>query len=525
MNAFKEVTQKVTGGWKNIDSGKKKALFLAITAIILFGILYSAYSQKVTYGTLFTNLELQDAALIAQDLEANGKVKYKLENGGKDILLDTKYIDKYRLELATKGMMPKNSMGYEIFDNMGMMVTDEDRKIMYQRALEGELQRSIMSIGEIENARVHLVMSEESIFDTERREASASVILNLKLGSTISPESVTGIVALITGAVDNLPEAQVKVIDSKGNLLNFGMANGDGPSIGLVDQQREIKKSFEKEIENNILGLLGPAFRADKIKIAVYADLDFNAQEQTVISYENPVKRSEQYSAAGNDISSGGVMEDPVGENTQNVLDGGEGSLSSFEGTVNYELTETKTSTVKAPGKVEKISTSVLYDGNLSATQIASIRNLVSTATGYDDLRGDLISVEGVEFDRSYQEEMDKQLEKEKLENAANMSFMDKYQDYIYLGLFGLLGLVIIISVLKIAFGKKKKKNRRGEDMDMIMEAPTQMEPELGQKVDIIEEVYKKFEVKENQQEKQVKEYAGEHPEIAADLIKAWMKD
>lgn len=523
MNAFKEGTQKIIGGWKNLDSGKKKALVLAVTAITLFAVLYTVYSQKVTYGTLFTNLEIQDAALIAQDLEANGKVKYKLENGGKDILMDVKHIDKYRLELATKGMMPQNSMGYEIFDNMGMMVTDEDRRIMYQRALEGELQRSIMSIGEIESARVHLVMSEDSIFETERREASASVILNLKMGSTISQESVTGIVALITGAVDNLPESQVKVIDSKGNLLNFATASGEGPSLGLVDQQREIKKSFEKEIEESILGLLGPAFRADKIKIAVYADLDFDAQEQTVISYENPVKRSEQYSAVGGELNAGQVTDNPIGDNVQNVLDGGDGALSSIEGTTNYELTETKTNTIKAPGKVERISTSVLYDGNLSAAQLESIRNLVSTATGYDDLRGDLISIEGVEFDKSFQDEMDKQAEQDRLEILKNRTFMEKYQDYIYLGLFIVLGLVIIGSVVKVAFGKKK--SRKDEEFEMELHAPMAAQPEVGQNVDIVEEVYKKFEVKENQQEKQVKEYAEEHPEIAADLIKAWMKD
>lgn len=523
MSKFKEVTQKVTGGWKNLESGKKKALFLGLTALMLFGLLYSAYTQKVTYGTLFTNLELQDAALITEDLDTQGKVKYKLENGGKDILMDVKHIDRYRLELATKGMMPKNSMGYEIFDNMGMMVTDEDRKIMYQRALEGELQRSIMSIMEIENARVHLVLSEESIFDAERREASASVILNLKLGSTISRESVTGIVALMTGAVDNLPEDQVKVIDSKGNLLNFEGSDGDGLSLGLVDQQREIKKSFEKEIENNILGLLGPAFRGDKIKIAVNAELDFNAEEETVITYENPVKRSEQYSVQGNTINAGEVMDGPVEENSQIVLDGGEGDLSSFEGTVNYELTETKTSTVKAPGKVERISTSVLYDGNLSATQIDSIRNLVSTAIGYDNQRGDLISVEGVEFDQSFQEEMDKKLEQDQLLLEANKTFLDRYQDEIYLGIFSFLGFIMMISVLKVAFGKKKSRKSREPDTDLG--TPEFLAQNGNQKVDIIEEVYKKREVRDNQQERQAKEYAEEHPQIVADLIKVWMKD
>lgn len=525
MDMMKSITGKIKGGWEKIDQGKRKALVLAVSAMTLLVVLYSFYSNQVTYAALFTGLELQDAATITADLDTKGNIRYRIENGGRDIFVDEDHVDRYRLELAMNGMMPENSTGYEIFDDMGMMVTDEDRKIMYQRALEGELQRSVMSLNEIETARVHLVMSEESIFDTERREASASVILSLKTGAKISDDSVRGIVALITGAVNNLPEEKVRVIDSKGNLLSLGIAAGnESAGIGMVDKQREIKKSFELEIEQNILNLLGPALGPDKLKVAVYANLDFDAQEQTVISYENPVIRSQQVSATGPDLNSGEITSNPVDGNAQNVLDGEEDNLSSFDGTVNYELTESTTNTVKAPGKITRLSTSVLYDGNLTEAQLESIRNLVSTATGYDLNRGDIISVEGVVFDKSYQEEIDKKLEEERLLEEAGRSFMEKYEDYIYLGMFGLLGLVMVLSLMKILFGKKK--NRRTKDK----EEQYTMLPEMGQPVapapvDIIEEVFQKFEVRENQKERQVKEYAEEHPEIAADLIKAWMKD
>lgn len=521
MDKTKSIAQKIKGGWEKIDQGKRKAMVLAISAITLFVILFSVYSNQVTYAALFTGLEIQDAAAIAADLDSKGNIRYKLENGGSDIYVDEKFVDKYRLDLAMNGMMPQNSTGYEIFDDMGMMVTDEDRKIMYQRALEGELQRSVMSLTEIDSARVHLVMSEDSIFDTERREASASVILNMKTGAKLSTDSVRGIIALITGAVDNLPEAKVRVIDAKGNLLSLGLASGtEASGIGLMDKQREIKKNFELEIENNILSLLGPAFGPEKIKIAVYADLDFDAQEQTVISYENPVVRSEQVSVTGPELNVGDITGTPVDDNAQNVLDGEEGSPGSYDGTVNYELTESRTSTVRAPGKVTKLSTSVLFDGNLTEAQLLAIRNLVSTATGYDLNRGDIISVEGVVFDQSYQEEIDKKLEEQRLLDEANRTFMEKYSSYIYLGLFSILGLVFVLSMMKILFGKKKRKK---EDEEFIM-LPEVVEP-IGETVDIIDEVYQKFEVRENQKEKQIKEYAEEHPEIAADLIKAWMKE
>lgn len=522
MESIKNTTGKIKGGWQKIEPGKRKALILAVTGVLLFAVLFSLYSGQVTYTTLFSGLELQDAAAIIEDLDARGNIPYKLENGGKDILVDEKHVDKYRLELAMNGMMPENSTGFEIFDDMGMMVTDEDRKIMYQRGLEGELQRSIMSLTEIESARVHLVLSEESIFDTERREASASVILSLRTGTKLSADAVRGIIALVTGAVNNLPEEKVQVIDTKGNLLSLGVAGGETSGVGLMDKQSEIKRTFEKEIENNILSLLGPAFGPEKLKVAVYADLDFDAQEQTVIAYKDPVIRSEQVSVQGPDINVGEVNGNPVDDNAQNVLDGnGEEGIGTYEKTNNYEVTETTTTTVRAPGKVQKISTSVLYDGTLTETQLLAIRNLISTATGYDLNRGDLISVESMEFDKSYQQELEEQLEEQKRLEEANRSFMERYGDYIYLGVFSILGLIILLSVIRLMFGKKRK-NRIEEAMPVML--PQKSEP-LGQTVDIIEEVYQKFEVKENQKEKQLKEYAEEHPEIAADLIKAWMKE
>ena len=291
--------------------------------------------------------------------------------------------------------------------------------------------------------------------------------------------------------------------------------------VGLLDKQSEVKRSFEKEIENNILTLLGPAFGPDKLKVAVYADLDFDAEEQTVIAYRDPVIRSEQNSAEGPNLNVGEITDNPIDDNTQNVLDGEEDGMGSYEGTKNYELTETTTRTVRAPGKVQKISTSVLFDGNLTEAQLLAIRNLVSTATGYDLNRGDLISVESMEFDKSYQEALEEELEEQKRLEEANRTFMERYGDYIYLGVFSVLGLVIVLSVIKLIFGKKKR--RKEEDLPVML-PQAQAEP-LGQTVDIIEEVYQKFEVKENQKEKQLKEYAEEHPEIAADLIKAWMKE
>jgi flagellar M-ring protein FliF len=518
MEKINEITQGVKSGWGNIDRKKKGTLIFALVAMTLFIAFYSWYNGRVTYAALFTNLDLKDAGTITADLDTKANIAYRIENGGRDIFIDEKHVDKYRLDLAMNGMMPQNSTGFEIFDDMGMMVTDEDRKIMYQRALEGELQRSVMSLTEISAARVHLVMSRDSIFDTERREASASVVVEIRKGAKLTEEAVRGIVALVSGAVDNLPENKVKVIDTSGNVLNLGMASGTVASgLELLGKQSEIRSGFESTLSSNIWSLLGPAFGPDKIKVSVFADLDFDAEEKTVISYKDPVIRSEQKSATGTGLKAGDIMEDPIGENVQNVLDGkGKDGLASFDGTVNYELTESRTNTVRAPGKVRKISTSVLYDGTLTEGQMASIQNLVATATGFDQARGDSISVEGIVFDKSYQEALDRELEALLKEREASRTFMDRYGEYVFFGVFGVLALLLLVSVMRVLLGGKRR--------DPEFQFATETAVPVGKTLDIIEEVYQKFEVRDNPQERQVKEYAQEHPELAADLIKAWMK-
>ncbi|HLS53079.1 MAG TPA: flagellar basal-body MS-ring/collar protein FliF, partial [Tissierellaceae bacterium] len=245
METFSKIVEGTKSGWNSMDRKKKIIMVGLVVGIILIALLLSYFSRQVTYATLFTNLEPEDAGTIVEDLKSKN-MKYKLENGGRDILIDEKHVDSYRLQLAMEGNMPEKSSGFEIFDNMGLMVTDEDRKIMYQRALAGELQRSIMSLDAVNYAKVHLVMSEKSIFETEEKEASASVFLDLNPGKKITDNMIRGIAALVSGAVDNLPEENIKIIDSKGNLLSNILEEGDDlGAINALDQYQKARESFQ----------------------------------------------------------------------------------------------------------------------------------------------------------------------------------------------------------------------------------------------------------------------------------------
>lgn len=521
MNEIKKLYEGVKGGWNNLDKKKKIALLIIIIIFLLSIALITHFSQRTNYLVLFNELNPSDAGLIVNDLE-NKKIKYILEDQGRKILIDEKYIDKYRLQLAMEGNLPENSPGFEMFDDIGLMVTDEDRKIMYQRALTGELQKSIMSLDAIDTVKVHLVMSEKSIFETQASEASASVIVDLNPDYSISTDMVKGIAALISGAMENLPEENIQIIDSKGNVLSHILREDRVSSMDLLNEYQVLKEDFEYKMESNLMELLGGIFGRDKIKIMVYADLDFDAEESTLISYENPVVRSEQLEVSGDDINTQDITGGNIGDNTSNVIESVTGDGSSFNRTTNNELTTESRNIIKAPGKINRLTTSVVYDGNLSDVRNQQIHNIVASAIGYDDNRGDSINIDGIPFDKTYQNRLDAELEEASRQEEASQGivqgFYNKYRELINIGLIIFsLSLVITFIITRIISKRSDKKELL---LSEAMDAYAAKEGDFGHDDRDVEEL----KIKTNVSEKTAQNYAKEHPDIAADLIKAWMK-
>ena len=516
MDKIKEIIEKVKNGWNELNKKKKIAMIVIIVGILLFVSVYTILSKKVDYVTLYRDLDLEDAGKIVQDLDSK-QMKYKLENGGTSILIDSKDMDRYRLELAIDGNLPSDSVGFELFDDMGMMVTDDDRKIMYQRALEGELERSISSLDAIKKAKVHLVMSQKSIFETEEREASASVILDIKPNAKLEEDSLRGIGSMVSGAVDNLPLNNIKIIDSKGNLLSMALEDSDtGNALNMLNKHHKIKADYEKELEANVMRLLGPVLGTDKVKVVINTELDFDSTESETTKYSNPVPRSEQLNVNGKDIETNEAGN--IGNTSSNVINEVGGDNATYNRTINNELTTEKSNTISAPGKIEKITASIVYDGTLSRKKVAEIEDLVGTAIGYDFDREDLINVVGIEFDQAEKDKLEEQLEDFNSEDGV-LAFV-KENKFIFIGLLGLLTILLLI------FGVRKIF-RKEEEEEFDFEGYDSREDILSNVDKVRDETEKSTEVELISAEDEIaaKEYAEEHPDLAAELIKVWMKD
>lgn len=523
MDGIKKIWTGIKDGWTNLGKSKRIGLILVLFFVISIATAVTYYTKKVEYATLFSNLEEADAGTIVNDIKTKG-IDYKLEDNGTTILIDQAQVDTYRIELAVNDLLPKSTTGFEIFDETSMMATDEDRKIMYQRAVTGELERSISALDSIEEAKVMLSLPEDSVFTSEENQskASASVVLTPLSGSQIPVAAVQGIASLISGAVDNLPKENIKIVDTAGNLLSVALEDEVNlNATDLVSKYQAITNSYEQQLEQKLLQTLGPIYGIDKLTVAVNADMNFDSSESEIINYGDSSVRSETVSAGGKTI---GVEEGEGFDNAINqVTSGEEGGNSTYDRTTNYELNSETTNTIKAPGEVERLSTSVIFDGNLSPADKDSLEAIVAATVGTVAEREDVISVQGIDFATST--EVVEPTAPEQLKSSIRDTLL-RYWPYLVGGLVLLIVMIVLLRMLL--------RNRKDDELDFFDEEepepivqpmrpvqPTDEQKKAKEKADLKRELNKNMSEKETT----VREYAKESPEGAADLIKIWMKD
>lgn len=530
MNKVKEIGTSIKDGWLQLDESKRKRLVILVTAaLVLLGTL-GYFTQRSQYTVLFSNLEEADAGAIVEDLKAQN-MNYRLEDNGTTILVDERDVDNYRIDLAVNGLMPERSTGFEIFDNTNMMTTDDDRQIMYQRALTGELERSISSLQQVDTAKVMLSLPDDSIFQNPayRSEASASIVVQTR--GTVSQQNIQGIASLVTGAVENLPMENVQIVDTSGNLLSgFMQAGGDAfSSSDFSSNHQNIKRSYEQDLEERILSLLAPVYGYNNLRVVVNASMNFDRVEGESVEYSAPMteegdenreglirSQTESFDGARNMVNSlieGGEM--PLAEDEDSELS------ASMDRTVNYELDQVTERYVRAPGVVEAVNASVVVNQNSGVVPAANqINGIVSRALGLDDqagitLAGD-VSVEILPFAESD----DVTLGGGEGLLSSLLSFLRS--SWLYMAL-GLVLLVLAIAILTLL---KRGQEDAEEEISMDTETETVV-PEMTP----IEEIDKENEALQqknkvmSEKEDLVRQQAKENPELAAELMKVWLKD
>ena len=277
---------------QTLSAGKMMALFMLVAATVAGLVVLISWSGRPDYMPLYSHMAPDDAGEVVASLREK-KIEYRLSHDGGTIEIPRDKIYEVRLDLASQGL-PRGGTGFEVFDNAKLGMSEFVQNINYQRALQGELSRTINGLAEVESSRVHIVMSERTLFVEDEEPATASVILKLRRGRYINDEQIQGIVHLVSSSVPRLTPENVTVVDESGKML---AGFKDKPSAAkLIADQLEFQERKEKMLEKRVMSMLEKVLGRDRAIVRVACDLDFVQQEKTEEMYlpENQVVRSEQ---------------------------------------------------------------------------------------------------------------------------------------------------------------------------------------------------------------------------------------
>ena len=516
---MKKLLEKVKGLLEKFKSQNKKikiAVIVAILAVIIAIISGIYYSSSNKYQILFSDLDPTDSQTVVNTLQ-EGKNEYKIE--GNSILVPKDKVDELRLKLAPN--LTSGSKGYELMDagsSFGM--TDEEFKVKKNRMLQGELEKTIKGFQQIDEARVHITESKDSVFVKDSEPGKAVVSLTLKKGAKLTEDQVKAIVALVSGGA-NIPRANVDVMDQNANLLTKDINNeqsGQASSEEIAKQQ-EAEKAVENNLKKKIADILEPTIGVNKVKAAVNVNLDFDAKQnnKTAVDPNKVIISQENNKEANTNSNDGTTSQSPVDNNMTNAItdNNGEKSTSSKENQkTNYEVGKSETKTISAQGTVKRITAAVTIDGVLDDAQREQIENLVGSAIGYDALRGDKVSVYGMPFDKTIEQAAQAAETAKTAEEAAasNLRMMI---------IAGVLGAILLGLIIFLIIKRRKKKIVEEEQLlnTLIDDSIIPKEPEDFTPIE--------FETKTQKShlENEIKKYAMEKPEQVVEIIKSWLTE
>ncbi len=383
------------------------------------------WGQKPEYRVLFANYSDRDGGAIVAALQQMN-VPYQVADGGGAIMVPVQQVHEVRLKLASQGLPKGGGVGFELMENQKLGISQFLEQVNFQRALEGELARTIQSLANVQAARVHLAMPKATVFLREQQKPTASVLLNLHPGRTLEPQQVSAIVHLAASSVPELPVANVTVVDQSGNLLSDtsktkGANQLDPTQLKYVD---ELQQAIARRIESIITPIVGET----NVRAEVSAEVDFSTSEQAAETYrpnqtpENTVIRSQHQSETQSNGSAtasgvpGALSNQPPQPATAPVTKPGATAAPanaasppgnrSKDSTINYEVDKTLKITQQPMGGIKRLSVAVVVnhkqetgkDGKprfraLTDEEKTAITDLVKEAMGYNKDRGDTLNV------------------------------------------------------------------------------------------------------------------------------------
>lgn len=451
---FEKVFRNFGEFFKGLDTARKIGL-IAIACIItasMAGIVI--WASKTDYEVLYTDLNREDSKSIAVILEEK-KIPYQTSSDGKTIRIPKDLVEKWRLELATMGVQFSGTVGYEVFDKQSFGTTSFVQKINKQRALEGELVKTIMYIKGVKRARVHLSIPESSPFVSEKKPPSASVVIELDNGVTLNESEIRGMASLVASSVEEMRPENVVILDSRGKKLSENNADA---MTGFTANKLALENKMNRQYEQQVEEILGKVVGEGKIIAKVTVNMDFTESTSTETTYDNENKAvisevvNSQKLVGSRPSPQGipGARSNLPGEEPQPGVPETKNNVDKELATRNYNVPTKVTKSNRPTAQVKSISAAVMLDGKRvpmldekgnavvgkdgkqvmkyekwTDADLANFSAIVASALGVDEKRGDKITIKNMEFAQEDMAQIEAMMREK--ENRALLNNIVKY--------------------------------------------------------------------------------------------------
>ncbi|MBZ4666243.1 flagellar basal-body MS-ring/collar protein FliF [Mahella sp.] len=528
-DTFSNMRKQLNEFWQGLTPAQKNRIIIAAVLIIAGIAITGAVLGRQQYTVLYSGLDIKEAGEITQKLDEMG-VPWRAAAGGTAIEVPKGQDAKIRMQLATEGI-PKTGGNYDLFmQSSAFGTTDYKEQKLYIFQQQERLQESIMTIQGVDQAVVNISVPEEDSFVLKEdvQPATASVLLKLSPGVEMKSAQVSGIQQLVAKSVIGLQPENVTVIDDQANILSVEKKEDD---IATADQQVDLEKKVQDELQQELLQLLEPIFGHKKVVVGVGVQLDFDKRSSESIQWQpvlddegiavsmQTIKESMVNMPAGevpgtatNGADTGGGTPLPNGDNTQNNPNGypatnqANSEYNKEENTINYEVNQLKQQVEEAQGKLKSMTISVVVDGeNISEQVRQQVQSVVAGAAGID---AQYVTVQAMPFSvASLQEDIN---------NALNASQQQKQAENMRNIMLGLIAAAVVGAAVFIAVRATNARRRAAE---------TEMAEAAVPEGVSIEEIPMESEDEHTKIKQQIEKLVDQKPDVVAQLLRTWLNE
>ncbi len=548
--------------WQKLSRPQKAITVAAPVLVAAALITLILWASKPQYVALFTKINDTDAAAITAKL-TDLKVPYQLQDNGTTILVPKQQASQVRLQLVSAGLPQGSKFSFDYLNQFQIGETDADRQLQYTLALQSELEDTLKTLNGVQDARVHIVSPQPSLFTDQNQAATAGVTLQLTPGTQLSSDQVRGIADLLAASVQGLKPENVTIVDTAGDVLSDVLGSSNNPAR-LTGNQVQLEQAVEDNIQKSVQSMLDRVLGPGKAVVRANAVLDFD-QIEIVDQKNGPgalVSKQTTSEASGTGVTVGGVpgtttnTGTAAGTGAQGTAPSGQaqgaagtagGTTANGQGiptyqatgtntsggyvkntdTENYQVDTTQTKRTVAPGAIKRLSVSVMVDANsISPAEVQQIQGIVTNAAGIDPTRGDSVQVAALPFDKSTAQQTQQQF--------AAAQKRQQWVTYAEIGAATLLLLVFILGFWRSRSGPRALTEFGPDAEDMGTFPVPRVEEVLLAQQRAEEEAQLKMAQKQAKSAEEIEKqkvreavdlYSRNNPDEVARLIKTWLSE